>query len=228
MDEKHPNWIGHVWVKTEDGKILQTGVPLKHIPKGGIDLHVVKSIEFKSEDVDKIKQKLANAGLNESLTEDLDQTETGMSSVLMDLINQEYNLLSLYESAQITFEDHDENKFNELFEYIKDDINIHIGMLQAAIEDLNPSAEKIEDGKEQGENLIDDNSIDEAINPITGKHLKKPGYVWSNKYNKYLKIVDFPVLSKKDYNPEDDIYDELYGEECDKIMAERGIYCGQL
>ena len=102
--------------------------------------------------------------VNESLKEELDQTETGMSSVLMDLINQEYSLLSQYESAQVTFEDKDENRFNDVFDYIKDDINIHIGMLQASIEDLSPSAEKIDDGKEQGEQLILDESLFEGNN----------------------------------------------------------------
>jgi len=102
--------------------------------------------------INNYKKRYTN--LNESLTEELDQKDVGISSVLMDLINQEYSLLSQYESAQITFNDYNENKFDELFNYIKDDINIHIGMLQAAIEDLNPSAEKIDDGKNQGEDLI--------------------------------------------------------------------------
>ena len=62
--------------------------------------------------------------------------------------------MSEYDSAQVTFEAHNENRFSEIFEYIADDINIHIGMLQACLEDLNPASEKIADGKEQAEDMI--------------------------------------------------------------------------
>lgn len=99
---------------------------------------------------------------DELLTEGLNPTEVGITSLFNDLIQREYELLSLYESAQITSEDQGEKRFNEIFEYIKDDINIHIGMLQAGIEDLSPSAKKVEDGKEQAAELVLDESLFEA------------------------------------------------------------------
>lgn len=83
--------------------------------------------------------------MKESLKESL---EDGISATFRELLNQENTLLSQYESAQVTLEDNGETRFNDIIDYIKDDINIHIGMLQAAIEDVNPSAEKIDDGKE--------------------------------------------------------------------------------
>ena len=97
--------------------------------------------------------------MDESLKEELDQVEAGISSMFMDLINQEYSLLSQYESAQVTLNDLGENRFDDVLDYIKDDINIHIGMLQASIEDINPSAEKIDDGKEEADKLILDESL---------------------------------------------------------------------
>ena len=97
--------------------------------------------------------------IDESLTEELDEVEVGASTLFNDLIQREYELLSLYESAQVTLDDHGEERFDEVFNYIKDDINIHIGMLQAGIEDLSPSAEKIDDGKEEAEQLILDESL---------------------------------------------------------------------
>lgn len=149
-------------VKIENGKKLYLKSYKNDNPKWCQDYtYQVKYKKDKAEEIINklkgMKDKISDESLKEnieSFTEELDKTETGMSSVFMDLINQEYSLLSQYESAQITFNDHDENKFDELFNYIKDDINIHIGMLQAAIEDLNPSAEKIDDGKNQGEDLI--------------------------------------------------------------------------
>lgn len=134
--------IANVMVETCLDNIDEDKVVLVHMDlSGGFWHHMSKKFPNYQWD-DSLKENI------ESLTEDLDQTETGMSSVLMDLINQEYSLLSQYESAQVTFEDKDENRFNDVFDYIKDDINIHIGMLQASIEDLSPSAEKIDDGKE--------------------------------------------------------------------------------
>ena len=90
--------------------------------------------------------------------EETDQT-AGISSMFMDLINQEYSLLSQYESAQVTLDDLGEKRFDDVLDYIKDDINIHIGMLQASIEELNPSAEKVDDGKEEADKLILDESL---------------------------------------------------------------------
>ena len=84
----------------------------------------------------------------------INSAEPGFTAVITDLINKEYELLSEYDSAQVTFEAHNENRFSEIFEYIADDINIHIGMLQACLEDLNPASEKIADGKEQAEDMI--------------------------------------------------------------------------
>ena len=99
--------------------------------------------------------------LNNSLNEALEETDqtAGISSMFMDLINQEYSLLSQYESAQVTLEDLGEKRFDDVLDYIKDDINIHIGMLQASIEELNPSAEKVDDGKEEADKLILDESL---------------------------------------------------------------------
>ena len=96
--------------------------------------------------------------------------ETGISSMFIDLINQEYNLLTQYESAYVTMEDSGEDRFNEIMDYIEDDINIHIGMLQAAIEDLNPSAEKVDDGKDQAEEMILDESLFDAVNQSVETH----------------------------------------------------------
>lgn len=104
---------------------------------------------------------------NESLTEDLDPIDVGVSAVFNDLIQKEYEQLNQYESAQITLEDIGQDIFNEVFEYIKDDIHIHIGMLQACLQDLNPSVEKIDDGKEKADELITED-LEEAVEEIDG------------------------------------------------------------
>ena len=112
------------------------------------------------------KKNLDNADDNitdvkDSLKEDLNQEEVGISSLFNDLIQKEYDQLSQYDSAQITLEDKGDNRFSDIFEYIKDDINIHIGMLQSCLEDLNDSEAQTEEGEQKADELIGE-SLNEA------------------------------------------------------------------
>lgn len=101
---------------------------------------------------------------NESLNEDLNQEEIGISSLFNDLIKQEYDLLNQYDSAQVTLEDMGEDRFSDIFDYIRDDVNIHIGMLQASLEDVSDTTDQVKDGKEQAEEILSDNtSSDESV-----------------------------------------------------------------
>lgn len=145
-------WLkGHNWMGGLSDSATDKGY--EAIMKLGYDFDEIEKEEHRQW---KLYDSLDNS-LNEALEED--ELTTGISAAFMDLINQEYNLLSQYESAQITFADQGETRFDEVFDYIKDDINIHIGMLQAALEDINPSAEKVQDGKEEADKLILDESL---------------------------------------------------------------------
>lgn len=101
----------------------------------------------------KIKQQ-------ESLDEALSPEDAGVSSVFSDLIQKEYDLIGQYDSAQITLEDNGDHRFSEIFEYIKDDINIHIGMLQSCMEDLNGSEEQAAIGEQRADELL---NLDESL-----------------------------------------------------------------
>lgn len=102
----------------------------------------------------------SNNNFKESLTEDLSPEEVGTSSVFNDLIQKEYDLLSQYDSVQITLEDNGDHRFSDIFEYIKDDINIHIGMLQSCLEDLNGSEEQNAEGEQKADQLL---NLDESL-----------------------------------------------------------------
>ena len=139
--------------------------------KYGDEVHFELLPEFRADDYFEESVKRSCRSLKEDVTkveiipdkpeqkEGQGDVEVGASALFMDMINQEYALLSQYESMQVTLEDHGEQRFNEIIDYIKDDINIHIGMLQAGLEDLNPSAEKVDLGKDQAEELL---TLDES------------------------------------------------------------------
>jgi len=90
----------------------------------------------------------------ESLNEELNPEDVGASSLFMDLINKEYELLQMYDSAQVTLDANGDNRFEEIFNYIADDINIHVGMLQSCLEDLNDSGAQTEEGEQKADELI--------------------------------------------------------------------------
>lgn len=99
-----------------------------------------------------------------TLKEDLDQEYVGVSSLINDLLQREYEQLSQYDSAQITLEDKQETRFSDIFEYIKDDINIHIGMLQSCLEDLNGSEDLQAEGEQKADELISESlNLDESL-----------------------------------------------------------------
>ena len=97
--------------------------------------------------------KISPKTKTESLKEELSQEEVGASALFNDLIQREYEQLNQYDSIQVTLEDKDDSRFSDVLEYIKDDINIHIGMLQACLQDLNGSEEQVEQGEDQATQL---------------------------------------------------------------------------
>lgn len=122
---------------------------------GGKKVGTCKGSDFKADSEDDFDEIIT-----ESLKEDLNQEDVGISSLIGDLIQREYEQLSQYDSAQITLEDMQETRFSDIFEYIKDDINIHIGMLQSCIEDLNGSEDLQAEGEQKADELL---SLDESL-----------------------------------------------------------------
>ena len=94
--------------------------------------------------------------LNEDINDPATSTEeeAGISAVITNLINQEYQMLSQYDSAQVTLEAHGDDTLTQIFDYITDDIYIHIGMLQTCLGEATDSADKIQDGIQQADQLL--------------------------------------------------------------------------
>ena len=122
------------------------------------DIESQKELEYKIEKmIMKIQSLKEDKEINEKetqLKEDLSPEDVGVSSLFNDLIQKEYEQLTQYDSVQITLEDKGDDRFSDIFEYIKDDINIHIGMLQSCLEDLNGSGEQVEQGEQQADQVL--------------------------------------------------------------------------
>lgn len=167
--EHVPFWKQFKWTKEnreEKAKELLAQIEQKSGVKCSFDpQYAYLIIPFAPEDysyTDEVTQKAWDKryGVKESLTEDLSPEEVGASSVFNDLIQKEYDLLSQYDSVQITLEDNGDSRFSDIFEYIKDDINIHIGMLQSCLEDLNGSEEQNSEGEQKADQLL---NLDESL-----------------------------------------------------------------
>lgn len=138
------------------------------------DIESQKELEHKIEKmIMKIQSLTEDKEMNEKetqLKEELSPEDVGASSLFNDLIQKEYEQLTQYDSVQITLEDKGDDRFSDIFEYIKDDINIHIGMLQSCLEDLNGSGEQVEQGEQQADQVLgegieksDKMSLDESL-----------------------------------------------------------------
>jgi len=86
-----------------------------------------------------------------TIKESLSPEEAGASGLFNDLIQREYEQLNQYDSVQITLEDQGDDRFSEILEYIKDDLNIHIGMLQSCLDDITGSGEQVDQGEAQAD-----------------------------------------------------------------------------
>lgn len=119
------------------------------------DIESQKELEYKIEKmIKKIQSLKEDKEMNEKetkLTEDLSPEEAGASGLFNDLIQREYEQLNQYDSVQITLEDQGDDRFSEILEYIKDDLNIHIGMLQSCLDDITGSGEQVDQGEEQAD-----------------------------------------------------------------------------
>ena len=106
------------------------------------------------EDYERDKKQLQRNLGSEPLKESLSPEEAGASGLFNDLIQREYEQLNQYDSVQITLEDQGDDRFSEILEYIKDDLNIHIGMLQSCLDDITGSGEQVDQGEAQADQVL--------------------------------------------------------------------------
>ena len=82
----------------------------------------------------------------------------GLTSLLIDSINKEWDTINEYNSIAITAEDAGYETIAKVLEEINTEENKHVGQLQELLKLLSPNAEAIDQGKEEAEDQIDDDA----------------------------------------------------------------------
>lgn len=81
----------------------------------------------------------------------------GIAGLINSLILDEFNAVEMYNSAistLTTMESKNKDKVIAIINDILDEENVHIGQLQEVLKLVQPSAEKIEDGKEEAQDTL--------------------------------------------------------------------------
>ena len=163
---------------------------------GGKKVGSCKGSDFKADSEDDFDEII-----EESLTESLSPEEAGASGLFNDLIQREYEQLNQYDSVQITLEDQGDNRFSEILEYIKDDLNIHIGMLQSCLDDITGSGEQVDQGEAQADQVLGEGlqgtekmTLEESL--FNEDYYEK----WRDELNAIDSIMQRAGYTKDDYN----------------------------
>lgn len=155
---KHNNWSRVDAVDEEDAKQQVTDYVTRKWPDR----------EFEITDVDKFDE--VTESLNESLDGELtdvqpieDGAAVGMSTVISDLIKNEYETIDQYNAAIATAEAEGFGDMTTVLTEIQAEEHLHIGQLQAILNTLDPNAHLVDDGKQEGieqlSNPLGDNDI---------------------------------------------------------------------
>ena len=91
--------------------------------------------------------------------------EMGLSSLIINTINNTWNIINDYNILIANVQDKEEMK-NIITELVAEE-NEHIGKLQSLLNEISPNVEKIEDGKVEAEAHLTDTDINEAYDEDT-------------------------------------------------------------
>lgn len=83
------------------------------------------------------------------------QKNNGIADMLNDLIKSEFDAISDYNNAISTIIAEDpESPMIKVFEDILKEENLHVGQLQAALQQVSPAADEIDKGVEEGQEQL--------------------------------------------------------------------------
>ena len=104
--------------------------------------------------------KISKLIVNESYTEPLAGPEVGpaagLSSLIIDAINGEWETINTYNSIAITAREEGFAEIADILDEINTEENKHVGQLQELLKTLSPNAEAISDGEKEADEYIDD------------------------------------------------------------------------
>lgn len=104
--------------------------------------------------------RITKYNMKESLTDTLSGPpigpEAGLSSLLIEAINSEWETVDKYNSLAITARNEGFETIASILEEINTEENKHIGQLQELLKTISPNTDAISDGEEEAEDYIDD------------------------------------------------------------------------
>lgn len=104
--------------------------------------------------------EIANIEVDEEIPEAPHIDEMGLSSLIINTINNTWNIINDYNILIANVQDKEEMK-NIITELVAEE-NEHIGKLQSLLNEISPNVEKIDDGKVEAEAHLTDTDINEA------------------------------------------------------------------
>ena len=81
---------------------------------------------------------------------------TGMSQLLIDAINGEWDTIKLYNDIMVNAESYGYSDIADVLRDIIAEENIHVGQLQTALETISPNVSSIEKGAEEAKQQLND------------------------------------------------------------------------
>ena len=84
--------------------------------------------------------------------------KAGLSALIIDAINGEWDTVNLYNSIAITAREEGFEDIAAVLDEINTEENKHIGQLQEILKTISPNAAAIKDGEAEAEEMIDDDA----------------------------------------------------------------------
>lgn len=124
--------------------------------------------------------------LNEDVFTKQKQTDLGLFQMITGLVKDEWEAIEGYQSSIATCKAEKREDIVSVLTDILDEENLHVGQLQAILQQLDPATDKIEDGQEEAEQQLNE-SVDipyEDISALSETVVKKlSGIRWKSNLN---------------------------------------------
>lgn len=96
----------------------------------------------------------------------IDQEDAGISSMFIDMINECWNVIDNYHSVIVTLDSLNRHEFDETLQGLLEEHNKEVGALQGILEMLSPASSQIEQGKEEVQDQISFDQVEEGFDSI--------------------------------------------------------------
>lgn len=131
------------------------------------------------------------------------QEDAGIASMFIDAINECWTMLDNYHSIIVTLDSLGRHEFDETLQSLLEDRNKEIGSLQGILETISPAGDKIEQGKDESQEQLSFDEIDEEelkesnepVKIIYEEHNSEPSlreicdWLWDNHNDYYCKLT---------------------------------------